>query len=336
MSDIKYNINIKMLCSELKLGEVISEPSPIAGGLLHKMYAVETTKRRYAIKVLNPQIMIRHTAMLNFINSEKIANHLADKIPALAALIINGDVIHCVEGQYYMVFNWIEGIALKANEINQEHCRAIGSILADIHSTDYSDLGIRNDLLFHDKVIDWNYYLQKGKENNSLWVNALLETIKNLYIWNDQSIEASKSLASNLVLSHGDLDSKNVLWNEGKPIIIDWESAGYINPMQDLIEVAVYWSENLNGNIENNKFSAVLKGYKNKNGKLCDEWKPALYIGYLGKLKWLEYSLRCSLRIECSDEEEEQQLGTNQVSGTIKNIQNYADMIPVLEEWLAK
>lgn len=78
-----------------------------------------------------------------------------------------------------------------------------------------------------------------------------------------------------------------------------------------------------------------MKGYKNNNEKLCADWKAALYIGYLGKLKWLEYSLKRSLRIECSDEEE-QQLGTNQALGTIKDIQNYADMIPILEEWLAE
>lgn len=317
----------------MKLGKVVSEPSPIAGGLLHKMYAAYTTQGKYAIKVLNPQIMSRPTAMQHIINSEKFADNLKDKIPALAALRINGDVIHCVKGQYYMVFNWVDGIALKADEVNREHCSLIGSILSDIHSTDYSDLGISNDSLLHEQVIDWKYYLQKGKNDNSLWVNDLLKTIENLYIWNNQAIEASKSLALSSVLSHRDLDSKNVLCNNGKPIIIDWESTGYTNPMQDLIEVAVYWSGNSNGNIEKDKFLNVLKGYKNNNGRLCDEREAALYIGYLGKLNWLEYSLKRSLRIECSDEEE-QQLGTNQVIGTITEIQNYADMIPILKEWL--
>jgi len=330
-----YNIQFEKFCSTLKLGAVISEPSSICGGLLHKMYAVKTTRGNYAIKVLNPQIMIRPTAMQNFINSEKIANYLGAKIPALSALKINGDAIHCVDGQYYIVFNWVDGVSLKANEINLEHCRLIGSILADIHSTDYSTLGLRNELLFNDQMIDWNYYLQKGKSDNSLWINDLLKTIDNLYIWNDQAKEASKYLASSLVLSHRDLDSKNVLWNDGRPIIIDWECAGYINPMQDLIEVAVYWSENSNGKIEKNKFSAFLEGYKNNNGRLCDERKAALDTGYLSKLEWLEYSLKRSLRIECSDEEE-QKLGTNQVSEAIKSIQNYATMIPLLEEWLAE
>lgn len=85
MSDIQYNIQVEKLCSTLKLGEVLSEPSPIAGGLLHKMYVVHTIRGKYAIKVLNPQIMIRPTVVQHIINSEKIANHLEDKIPALTS-----------------------------------------------------------------------------------------------------------------------------------------------------------------------------------------------------------------------------------------------------------
>jgi predicted Ser/Thr protein kinase len=37
-------------------------------------------------------------------------------------------------------------------------------------------------------------------------------------------------LNKNTVVSHGDLDQKNVLWDKtGKPILIDWESACKIN-----------------------------------------------------------------------------------------------------------
>ncbi|MNI99931.1 hypothetical protein D3C73_1591450 [compost metagenome] len=58
-----------------------------------------------------------------------------------------------------------------------------------------------------------------------------------------------------------------------------------------------------------------------------------LVNGFLGKLDWLEYSLKRSLWIECTDEEE-QQMGTSQVTGTINSIIRYADMISELEKWL--
>lgn len=64
---------------------MLSMPEEIAGGLLHRMYAVETTQGKYAIKALNPQIMLRPVAMQRFINLEQIANTALKIIPALPA-----------------------------------------------------------------------------------------------------------------------------------------------------------------------------------------------------------------------------------------------------------
>lgn len=74
MSEQQYNLQFKKLCDILQLGEIVGGPKVITGGLLHKMYAIETTQGKYAIKALNPSIMLRPVAMQNYINSEQIAN----------------------------------------------------------------------------------------------------------------------------------------------------------------------------------------------------------------------------------------------------------------------
>lgn len=76
MSDIQYNLQFEKLCNVLKLGDIGGDPKPISGGLLHRMYAMETTQGKYAIKALNPQIMLRPVAMQNYINSELISDGL--------------------------------------------------------------------------------------------------------------------------------------------------------------------------------------------------------------------------------------------------------------------
>jgi thiamine kinase-like enzyme len=39
------------------------------------------------------------------------------------------------------------------------------------------------------------------------------------------------------------MDYKNVLWDKkDRSFLIDWEAAGYINPLQELIDVAMAWS----------------------------------------------------------------------------------------------
>ena len=89
MSDIHYNLQFEKLCNVLQLGEIVHVPEKISGGLLHRMYAIKTTKGKYAIKALNPQIILRAEAMQNFINSEEIANIASKSLSALPAKRFN-------------------------------------------------------------------------------------------------------------------------------------------------------------------------------------------------------------------------------------------------------
>ncbi|SCC34353.1 phosphotransferase [Bacillus mycoides] len=333
MDAIKYYLDFESICKNSLLGEMLNVPKSICGGLLHRMYAVETTKGKYAIKLLNPQIMIRPMAIQNYINSEKIATLVSIKVPALPAQKIKGDSIQKINDQYYLIFDWIEGEKLKDDEINSVHCEKIGETLAEIHKTDFSKLDITGDGLDNDQLIDWNYYLLRGKEEHLEWDELLLKNFDNLKKWNVAAIESSEILSKSEVISHRDLDPKNVMWNNNKPVLIDWESAGYINPMQDLIETAIYWSKNEQGELEKQRFASFISGYKNKYGELHANWKIVLAAGFLGRLGWLEYNLKRSLRIECADEEE-QKLGTIQVVETIHDINFYADTILIVVNWL--
>lgn len=333
MSAIQYNLKLEKLCDTLQLGEIVGLPEGISGGLLHRMYTVETSHGKYAIKALNPQVMLRPAAIQNFINSEKIANMAANNIPALPAKKFNDTFIQKIDNQFYLVFDWINGKSLKSDEITIIHCNKMGTILGELHRMDYSELGLIKNCSDNTQLTDWNYYLYKGQENNTAWVNLLHETIDKLYNWNARANKSAGMIASDMVISHRDLDPKNVMWDQDNPIIIDWEAAGYINPMKELTEAAIYWSENELGIIDKEKFIAFIKGYKKRYGALQSNWRLVLENGFLGKLGWLEYSLKRSLWIECSDEKE-QRLGTTQVSETIQSLKRYADMIPELEKWL--
>ncbi len=334
MNEINYNLQFDRLCDYLKLGHLLSEPVPVSGGLLHKMFAINTTSGKYAVKALNPQIMLRPPAMKAYINSEKISNLVAEKIPALPAKIINGRSIQEIENQYYLVFDWVDGTSLKITQICAEHSRLMGEILADIHNIDFSELNIANDVSEVGQEIDWSFYLQKGQEVNAEWVEILNESSDSLYYWNTRANLSGRLLADKLVISHRDLDPKNVLWKSDKPVLIDWEAAGYVNPMYDLVDTAVYWSEAEDGSIDNDRFLAFVKGYKSRSGEVRADWRSVLEKGYEGKLGWLEYNLKRSLGMECTDIEE-QRLGTEQVFGTMSALKNYSALIPELDKLLS-
>ncbi|GAB6931127.1 aminoglycoside phosphotransferase family protein [Paenibacillus sp. JCM 10914] len=330
-----YNLQFDKLIDVLNLGEIRTEPVAISGGLLHRMYSLETTSGRYAIKALNPQIMARETALPNYIFSEKIANIAVNHIPALPAKIMDDQFVHTVDNQSYLVFDWIDGYSLKSHEVNVVHCKKMGAILADIHKIDFSSIEKKMEHNDHKPVTDWNAYLRQGEAKQSDWVPLLLENINPLFIWSDKANQSSGLLAAEQVISHGDLEPKNVMWVKEHPVIIDWESAGYRNSMTDLIETAIYWSVDGSGEIKKERFLAFIYGYQGEFGSLQANWRVILEHGYLGKLEWLEYSLKRSLGIESADEEE-QHLGTLQVAETIHALKQYEDRISELEVWLNK
>jgi hypothetical protein len=47
------------LCQSFGFGNLLSPPKAVLGGLLHKMWSIQTPSGEYAIKELNPHIMTR-------------------------------------------------------------------------------------------------------------------------------------------------------------------------------------------------------------------------------------------------------------------------------------
>lgn len=321
------------LCSLLSVGEIQGNIHPLSGGFMHHMYGIITSQGKYAVKVLNPLVMHRPTARANFVRSERIANAAKEHVPAVPAIQHNGESLHEIDGNYMQAFQWVEGIVMKPDAISVEHCTKIGAILADLHLADFSSLNLEPPSPYtEEQPIDWNDYWTQGVNIQAVWVELMRESISNLYEWDAQASEAASILSANTV-SHNDLDPKNVLWNVLEPTLIDWECAGYVNPMQDLIETALYWAVDATGKADSERFQAFIQAYKAKAGTLEVDWRVVLMSGFAGKLGWLSYSLRRSLGIESADEVE-QQLGTEQAVATIQALHQYADQIEEIEIWL--
>jgi len=335
MSKSLYKINLKELCSSIDLGCLKNEPTPIQGGLLNKMFKIETSKGIYAVKALNPQIMLRNTAMKNYIFSEQVAN-VAYKsgIPALPALIVDGKSIQEVDGQYYLVFPWFEGKPLAPGIINNNKCLVIGELLAKIHNLNFhfeTSLSENDNSLCS---INWNNYIDIARAQNAKWLNFIIENLPLLSDLEEKANQSHKKLFSNLVVSHRDLDQKNVLWDSlNSPMIIDWEAAGYINPSMELLDVASNWSGCESASPNEQAFKSVVKSYCKFGGRINDNLNDVINSSFINKLGWLEYNIKRSLRLECSDEDE-QILGTEQVIGTINSIKNYNDLTPIIYNWI--
>ncbi|MDD4126033.1 MAG: phosphotransferase, partial [Eubacteriales bacterium] len=304
-----YNIDIEGLFESLGLDELTSKPKALSGGHLNRVYSAETKRGKYAVKAINPQVIIRPSAIKNYMDSENIAFIASSVIPAVAAKLYSGSALQKYKDQYYLIYDFIEGECLVYDSLTTKHCAVMGGFLAGLHKTDFSSLGLKDDYSGIEKAVDWEYYLNKGNEIHAPWVKAFAERNKKLYEWNDRLINAASRLSYNTLISHGDLEPKNVIWKDENPAIIDWEAAGFVHPAYDLFENAIYWAKENDGSISESKFKAFFIAYIVKAALPDIDWEHVADKGFV-MLGWLEYSLRRSLCMECADSEE-QNMGTN-------------------------
>ncbi|QUH28573.1 phosphotransferase enzyme family protein [Vallitalea guaymasensis] len=314
----------------LELGEVVEKPKQVFGGLLHKSFDVATSKGHYFIKALNPQIMLRPTAMKNHLFADEVSIIAVNTgLSASAVKKIEGKTIHSIDGQYYQVFDWLDGLSYTHRPENLVECYKVGVLLGQLHQIDF--LSIENPDIKDGKrsKIDWQGILDQANNSDTL---KRLEDIDINYIdlAETESLKALE-LLERQVISHRDLDPKNVMWGvDGKPIIIDWEAAGYVNPTFELVEVAVYWSECKDCTINIDAFLEVLKGYHSvcpiHFNDLQYVWR-ALNINMIG---WIEYNLKRSIGIEVNSRDE-CDLGYQQVIDTIKSMKMLDEQIELLK-----
>ena len=310
----------EMVLANLNMGNMVSEPEKITGGLTHKMYKISTDRGNYIIKLLNPNIMSRSTAMYNYNQADSIEEILKrNNIPAIYSLIYNNKKMQELNGQYFYVYNWFDGKSLKGNEIKELNCNKIGEALANIHNIDFKNHEfIRNEI-----HVDFSKYIDLAKKVNSPIYDLLHDKIEILNESMNNGNKAIKNMPKVSSICHNDMDSKNVLWIKDDYKIIDLECLGYSNPYLELFELALCWSGYETCNIHYDLLISFLNSYfKNTTLDTNIDWET-VYDCNFGRLEWLEFNIKRALMIEC-DTKEEQDIGINEVKETIEHVVYYA------------
>jgi len=305
------------ICQQCNLGKLEVTPVSLTGGFMHKMYSLFTEQGKYAVKLLNPFIMQRATASENYQIAESLELLLEkNNLPVIPALTFNGKKMQNIDGQFFYLYQWYDGHALKPKEKGEMHCTKIGSILAKIHNLDRKNTICVSKGLH----IDWDFYITLLSRKNEELYYLLKDNRTLLYESQEKGNTASKKLPSVLSICHNDMDCKNVLWIGSDFRIIDLECLSYANPFMELYETALCWSGYEECDIDYHLLSLFISSYVKSGGQLPTDWET-IYDSNNGRLEWLEYNVRRSLGIECSKEEIEP--GISEVKSTMAHIIYY-------------
>ena len=315
------------LFEEIGLGTILYSQEQIFGGLMHKMYKVTSESGKYAVKVLNPQVMKREGVFGNLLFAEEVARaaHVGG-VPAVPALFGESCIIG-YGGAYYMIFNWTDAKKIAEEDIKTRHCEKIGGVLAKIHSIDHLSPKRKMRTEFPEINMDWGKY----SRHDSKSAQIILSNRKKLYKWNALINDAAPKIYDD-VINHNDMDIKNVLWDKDmNPVIIDWEAAGYSNRLTALLQVAADWSHAYDENFDVGFFGAVVNGYIDEGGIMDGDIEAVINYSFKGMMEWLEYSVKRSLGVEVNDEAE-RTLGEEQTYSTMKALLNYEKNLEKIKE----
>ena len=203
----------------------------------------------------------------------------------------------------------------------EDKIKKIAQELCLLHKIDFSSLEKECNISYELDEINFDFYLSKIKNQN---IYKLVDDIKKRFSEIDkESIRCLKIIKEKKVISHRDLDLPNVLWNnDNMPVIIDWETSGWVNPTLEVIDTAWNWSGGKDY-FDKNKYKLFLDTYL-KEGGILDDYEIAFKADYKAKLRWFEYNLK---RITIFDflDKEEIELGEKEVIRSAEEIIKFDD-----------
>ena len=304
------------LATKLGLGKITGEIRTVSGGLMHRMFRVETESGVYAVKCLNPEIMKRPGVLENYARAEALERRLEENgLPIVPALSFDDKKMQEEGGRYFYVYRWQEGSITDCNAITKEQCYIAGEIQGKIHTIDAKKAEAESPELCE---IDFRAYMEKAKDQGSPIATLLADNIELLEAAVVKLNEARKNLPQVRAVIDDDMDPKNVMWHEGKPYVIDLECLDYGNPVASCFNLALQWAGTVNGKYTEENLVAFFDGYLNAYDNSFRAYDKLFGIAY-SWVEWLEYNVRRALGLEGSDANEIS-LGELEVKNTIGRI----------------
>lgn len=295
---------VNFICQEFALGQPLSAPQVLHGGLIHEMWHIRTAIGEFAIKRVNQtNTQLLSKTILPIHHAESLAQHYQQCGLLARAARKSSSVswsIFCDLGQQWMVFPWVTGRTKTNLEITVHEVKQIGKLLNDLHthSSTIENLSLPTWFGFPDD--HWQLLIQNAQSKNVSWAGLAQSKKSVLQFWSEQANNAQAYFKQDLIISHRDISMTNIIWNEDNaPVLIDWEYAGLTNPAVEIYLTAMTWSLVAPGQINEANFNALVRA-AGHDFQLDHPRLLAHYAGYL--LEWCEFNMQRSLMDENSRE----------------------------------
>ncbi|MEG0230316.1 MAG: hypothetical protein RR640_06910, partial [Oscillospiraceae bacterium] len=154
-----YKEKIIKLFNLYKIKGPIKNIKELNGGFLHKMFYVETTNLKFAVKLLNPEIMEKENLIDDMVLSEQRAalikkhfqtNYTTSNIIICCAKSFNNNLLLCCDNDYFFIYDYYNATIFDNNMIEKQHSEKIGQSLAMIHTFAFNNIISKDTFIVFD------------------------------------------------------------------------------------------------------------------------------------------------------------------------------------------
>lgn len=273
------------------LGRPVSRLKPVSSGLVNHVYSLTTTTGSYILKridLTNP----RARNLTVYRGIETFKQQLADAgLPVILALRQHGDSIFTLDAtSALIVFPMVEAktICPPVGPMPVEACDIAGDILGRIHALALTDLPQTAAFSFD---FSWD-----SDALSKLLNQVALDTAshKRILELNETCHAAEARLQRHAVYSHGDYFPHNLIFDDDMhAYVIDFEMAGLINPMTELVLASILFPGRIPGHDNPDPLlNSFIEGYRRHAAIQTDELEDGFW-GAINKawLNWIGYNL---------------------------------------------
>lgn len=324
--------HLKFICKELQLGPLkgtVTSVSGCRGGSF--MWRVNTEKSRYAIKQLAPVIDLKSERIITkYELSETIACRFAQHgIPAIYAIEKSGKHLIIIENTGYLVYPWVEGYTLGRNEISEVHALKISEMIARLHNINMNVSEIEMphvDIHSRDSIVE---AIDRAVSFKCTFAKMLKENQNFILFMYDSYLAVVPLLLEDTVVTHGDLDQLNVLWDKAdQAFLVDWESVRKLNPTREIVRTSLSWSGMGTEDFSLPIYTQMLRIYIKSERMLNRNYVNAALYSLVGSaINWILYNIKLACT---SDAPREKDTATEEINMSVMSMKRLKVLVPDL------
>ncbi|UUL75422.1 aminoglycoside phosphotransferase family protein [Pseudarthrobacter sp. Fe7] len=225
----------------------------VHGGYANRMYRLDTDQGSFAVKEINLDDRSWTYRIEDVFRFEQAA--FAAGIPMPEPISAS---------QSTLVHRWVEGEKVPEAPVSAAYAFEIGEILARIHAL---DVAWPHAPVEDPTSKDWSELAARAAETGQPWAEELtthVETFLKIAHFVDTCERPGPA-----VLTHRDIHPWNLLAQEGRPVVLDWELSGMLDLSSELGSTALSLAKKPGfDDIKPAIFRSVLEGYVKGGGVL--------------------------------------------------------------------